>query len=41
MAQQKILELPEQTKMCQFVTDQRHTEMQADIDDCEVKHKSL
>jgi hypothetical protein len=31
MVQQKILELPEHTEMCQFITDQRHTEMQADI----------
>jgi len=31
MTQQKVIELPEQTGMCQFITDQRQTEMQADI----------
>jgi hypothetical protein len=31
LTQQKVLKLPEQTGLCQFVTDQRHTEMQTDI----------
>lgn len=31
MTQQEVLKLPEQTGLCQFITDQRQTKMQEDI----------